>query len=65
MTPQVGTRTQSKRSIFQINPSRLTGAKKPKREEHQMGYVNPIPHQKATVRSQLKKAQSQRDKKAN
>ena len=64
-TMQVGTRSRSKRSIAQINPPQFEKAKKPKYDEQQKRYVNRIPQKKATARSQAKKAQSQRDKKAN
>ena len=65
MVPQVATRSRSKHKIGRINPPPTKGAKKPKHEEQKQQYINPIPQQMATARSQLRKAQSRRDRNEN
>ena len=63
--PKVDTKSRPDRRIENTNTSQSLGVKKSKHEEQQQRYINHIPQQRVTARSQSRKAQSQRDKKAN
>ena len=65
VTMQVVTRPQPKGGIADSKPVQDGEIEKPKHEELQVRYFNPIPQMMATVRSQLHEAQSRNDKITN